>query len=96
MRFIHILRWVIWFGTFLNGASSKWIGDIIDAEDEGDVELDICDLRVLWNLGHCIDLRCLHVKSCQFDQLFTQDQMKEIILLISWYILTDEQSHIYV
>ena len=52
MRFIHILRWVIWLVPFLNGASSKWIADLIDAEDEGDVELDIGDLGV----DHGVDM----------------------------------------
>ena len=42
---------------FFNGASSKWIGDLLDAEDEGDVILDLgtvnLDLRVL---GVVLDL----------------------------------------
>ena len=35
-----------------------------------------------------------HVMSCQFEPMFTQDKIKDIILLISRSILTDEQIHV--
>ena len=48
MRYTHILRWVI---PFLNGASTTWIGDLIDGEDEGSVILYIRALKVVLDLG---------------------------------------------
>ena len=67
-------------------------GDLIDPEDEGDVNLDLSSRSCLGSriFQHFIDQSCLHVNSCQFEQLFTQDEMKEIILLISRSILTDD------
>ena len=32
---------------FLNEANSKWMGDLIDSEDEGHVDLGIGDLGIL-------------------------------------------------
>ena len=51
MRYIHILRLIVWFDIFLSGASSKWIGDLKDAEDEGGVILCIRALKVVLDLG---------------------------------------------
>ena len=62
----------------------------MDAEDEGDMILNLRVLGVVLDLGFPnISLISAHVNSFQFEQLFTQDEMIDSILLISRSILTD-------
>ena len=65
----------------------------MDAVDEWDVEFDTDDLGVV-SSQDLIDQCCLHVNSFQFEQLFTQDEMKGIIILTSKSILADDQNHV--
>ena len=44
---------------------------------------------------YCIDQGCPHVMAFQNEPLFTQDETKGIMLLISRSILFDQQNHIF-